>query len=57
MYMLKSIVSIALFAAYAVAQSTIAFTSVPTAVSAGQSYTLEWTGGDPTQVRGWNRRH
>jgi hypothetical protein len=56
MYMLKSIVSIALFAAYAVAQSTIAFTSVPTAVSAGQSYTLEWTGGDPTQVRAWNRR-
>jgi hypothetical protein len=50
MYMLKSIVSVALFAAYAVAQSTLAFTSVPANVQAGQSYTLTWTGGDPTQV-------
>jgi len=49
MYTLKSIVSVALFAVYAVAQSSIAFTSFPTNVQAGQTYNLTWEGGDSTQ--------
>jgi hypothetical protein len=53
MYMLKSVVSVALFAAYAVAQTTgiLQFTDVPAAVVAGETYTLTWSGGDATAVR------
>jgi len=50
MYMLKSVVSMALVAAYAVAQSsTLQFTSFPANVQAGTQVTLTWTGGDSTQ--------
>jgi hypothetical protein len=52
MYMLKSVVSVALFAAYTAAQaaSGIAFTSLPTTIQAGEAYPIEWAGGDPTAV-------
>ncbi|KAE9989151.1 hypothetical protein EG328_000083 [Venturia inaequalis] len=50
MYMLKSVVSVAVFAAAAIAQSTnLAFTSFPpTTVAAGSPITLTWIGGDST---------
>jgi len=50
MYMLKSVVSVAVFAAYAAAQAAgqLAFTTLPGSIQAGQSYTLEWAGGDAT---------
>jgi Ser-Thr-rich glycosyl-phosphatidyl-inositol-anchored membrane family len=51
MYGPKSILSIALFAASALAN--IAFTSVPTNVQAGQSYTITWSGeqsGQPVTI-------
>merc|ERR1711881_638803 len=49
-YMLKSVVSVAVFAAYAAAQAAgqLAFTTLPGSIQAGQSYTLEWAGGDAT---------
>lgn len=52
MYMLKSVVSVAVFAAAAIAQSTnLAFTSFPpTTVAAGSPITLTWIGGDSTAV-------
>ncbi len=38
------------FAVAALAQGGgIAFTSTPSSVSVGQSYTVTWSGGDPTQ--------
>ncbi|QDS72987.1 hypothetical protein FKW77_008869 [Venturia effusa] len=48
MYMLKSVVSVAVFAAAAIAQSTnLQFTSFPpTTVTAGTPITLTWIGGD-----------
>ena len=53
MFMLKSVVSVAVFAAYAAAQAAgqLAFTSVPTSIQAGSSYAIEWAGGDSTAVR------
>ncbi|TID16499.1 extracellular matrix protein [Venturia nashicola] len=50
MYMLQSVVSVAVFAAAAIAQSTnLAFTSFPpTTVAAGSPITLNWIGGDST---------
>jgi hypothetical protein len=56
MYMLKTVVSVALFTAYAAAQAAgvLAFTSVPTSVQAGETYVLTWAGGDSTAVRAQN---
>jgi hypothetical protein len=55
MYIIKSIISVALFAIAAIAQSSIQFTSVPNNVQAGQSYTITWQGGDSTAVRKLSR--
>jgi hypothetical protein len=48
MHFLKTVASVALFAAAALAQG-VAFTSTPSGVQVGQSYTITWTGGDPNQ--------
>jgi hypothetical protein len=41
--------AVATFVSAVLAQSGIAFTSVPTSVIAGQTYTITWSGGDNTQ--------
>ena len=46
MHIIKSVLSVALFAAAAVAQGGLAFTSTPNNVQAGQPYTITWSGGD-----------
>ena len=54
MHFSKALLVGASFVVAAVAQSRIAFTETPSAVTAGTATTLRWAGGDPSSVSNSN---